>query len=181
MQDLDFSFNSDLSGPIPTWLGSLSPPGNILYLRFTGLSGPIPTGLGTLIEPGRVTPRRNGLDRDDSPGLLDKQTADPLSLWTNRRPTPPAVADQEAVVGHAYQYTVPFSDRDGDSLLFRASQAGDGSALPGWLAFDEPTSTLSGTPPTVGEVVEVHVTATDEDRLVRWGHPLRPRQGAVHN
>ena len=83
-------------------------------------------------------------------------------------------------MGQAYQYTVPFSDRDGDSLFLRASQAGDGSALPGWLAFDEPTSTLSGTPPTVGEVVEVQVTATDEDLLgpgdLRWGHPLRPRQ-----
>ena len=56
--------------------------------------------------------------------LLDKQSANTLSLWTNRRPTPPAVADQEAAVGHAYQYRVPpFSDRDDDSLLLRARQA----------------------------------------------------------
>ena len=78
-------------------------------------------------------------------------------------------------MGHAYQYTVPpFSDRDGDSLLLRASQAGDGSALPGWLAFDETTGTLSGTPPRVGERVAVHVTATDEDMLSAGDIPCDP-------
>ena len=78
-------------------------------------------------------------------------------------------------MGHAYQYTVPpFSDRDGDPLLLRASQAGAGSALPGWLAFDEPTSTLSGTPPRVGERVAVHVTATDEDMLAAGDLPCDP-------
>ena len=105
--------------------------------------------------------------------MLDKQSANTLSLWTNRRPTPPEAEDQKVVVGDAYQYTVPFSDRDGDPLLFRASQAGDGSALPGWLAFDEPTSTLRGTPLTVGEVV-VQVTATDEDRLSAGDIPCDP-------
>ena len=78
-------------------------------------------------------------------------------------------------MGHAYQYTVPsFSDPDGDSLLLRASQAGAGSALPGWLAFDEPTGTLSGTPPRVGERVAVHVTATDEDLLAAGDLPCDP-------
>ena len=175
MQDLDFSFNSRLSGTIPTGWGSPNLPNlAYLYLRFTGLSGPIPTGLGTLTNLAELHLAATDWTETIPQALLTKQTNGTLSLWTNRRPTPPAVADQEAVVGHAYQYTVPFSDRDGDSLLFRASQAGDGSALPGWLAFDEQTGTLSGTPPTVGEVVEVHVTATDEDRLSAGDIPCDP-------
>ncbi|MEK7816307.1 MAG: putative Ig domain-containing protein, partial [Pseudomonadota bacterium] len=57
-----------------------------------------------------------------------------------------------------------FTDDDlihGDSLTLAATLA-DGSALPGWLAFDADTSTFSGTPNnwTVGNY-EIRVTATD--------------------
>ena len=77
-------------------------------------------------------------------------------------------------MGHAYQYTVPsFSDRDGDHSP-PPRQPSAGSALPGWLAFDETTGTLSGTPPRVGERVAVHVTATDEDMLAAGDLPCDP-------
>ena len=62
----------------------------------------------------------------------------------------------------AFNYVVApdaFADADGDALSFEATLA-DGSALPGWLAFDGVSRTFSGTPTQPGSI-SVRVTATD--------------------
>ena len=145
-----------------------------LYLRFTALNGPIPTALGDLPILYHLHLAATDWTGTIPQTLLDKQTQEDLKLWTNRRPTLAEVADHTATEKHAYRYSVSFSDRDGDALIVRARQAGDGSALPNWLDFDETTGTLSGTPPTVGEIVEVQVIATDEDMLDSEDTPCDP-------
>ena len=59
------------------------------------------------------------------------------------------LADQAAVAGSAFTFTVPvdtIADVDtGDSLTLSASLS-DGSALPSWLSFDAASGTFSGTP-----------------------------------
>lgn len=75
------------------------------------------------------------------------------------------IADQAATEDAAYSFTVPantFADEDlGDSLAITATQA-DGTTLPGWLAFNADTRTLSGTPTNayVGSL-ELKLTASD--------------------
>jgi Ca2+-binding RTX toxin-like protein len=75
------------------------------------------------------------------------------------------IADQSATEDQSFSFTVPantFADVDaGDSLAYSATRA-DGSALPGWLAFDAQSRTFSGTPAN-GDVgsVDLKVTATD--------------------
>ena len=72
---------------------------------------------------------------------------------------------QTATQNGGFSFTVPagiFTDPDtGDTLTLSATQA-DGSALPGWLAFNPPTRTFSGTPGN-GDVgnLTIRVTATD--------------------
>jgi hypothetical protein len=85
---------------------------------------------------------------------------------TNDAPTVAnPIADQNATEGSAFSYTVPsnsFADVDtGDTLTYSATLS-DGSALPGWLAFNAGTRTFSGTPlnENVGSI-DVKVTATD--------------------
>ena len=76
------------------------------------------------------------------------------------------LADHGAMVGQAFSFAVPtgsFTDADaGDSLAYSATLA-DGSALPGWLAFDAATGTFAGTAPTsaAGATLQVQMTATD--------------------
>lgn len=80
----------------------------------------------------------------------------------------PAVAqplgDQSATGGSAFGLTLPmaaFADADGDALTLAATR-GDGSALPGWLAFDAATRTFSGTPGNADAgTLTVKVTASD--------------------
>ncbi len=80
-----------------------------------------------------------------------------------------AIADQTAVHGSIYNFTVPgnaFSDIDpagsGGTLSYSATQD-DGSALPFWLTFDSSTRTFSSTNVTASAstVINVKVTATD--------------------
>ncbi len=72
---------------------------------------------------------------------------------------------QTATQNGGFSFTVPagiFTDPDtGDTLTLSAAQA-DGSALPGWLAFNPSTRTFSGTPGNsdVGNLT-IRVTATD--------------------
>ncbi len=75
------------------------------------------------------------------------------------------LADQAATEDAAFSFTVPadaFADVDaGDILSFTATRA-DGLTLPGWLAFDAATRTLSGTPGAADAgTLQVRVTATD--------------------
>ena len=64
----------------------------------------------------------------------------------------------------AVNFTAPvgsFSDVDGDTLTYSATQAG-GGALPGWLTFNAETRTFSGTPPLgAAGLYDVQVTASD--------------------
>jgi uncharacterized delta-60 repeat protein len=78
-------------------------------------------------------------------------------------------AEQRLVAneGTSFSYTVPtdrFADPDGDVLTYGATQS-DGSALPGWLAFDAATRTFSGVPPAGAADTHVRVTATDPGGL----------------
>ncbi|TLU55670.1 MAG: hypothetical protein FDX02_02770 [Chlorobium sp.] len=80
-----------------------------------------------------------------------------------------AIADQTAVRGNIYNFTVPataFSDIDpansGGTLSYTATLE-DGSALPSWLTFAPATRTFSSTNVTAAaySVISVKVTATD--------------------
>ncbi|MBA4065781.1 MAG: hypothetical protein C0501_19095 [Isosphaera sp.] len=89
--------------------------------------------------------------------VIVNPTADPPAAPAGGT-LPPQVATQ----GSPFTYQVPaFADPDGDALTYAATLA-DGSALPGWLAFDPATRTLTGTPgqADIGPVT-VRVTATD--------------------
>ena len=87
------------------------------------------------------------------------------STLTNTAPTVAAVIpDQTATAATAFSYAFPdttFSDADGDTLTYTATQA-DGTALPSWLSFSTSTRTFSGTPQTADvATVSVKVTASD--------------------
>jgi Ca2+-binding RTX toxin-like protein len=93
---------------------------------------------------------------------------------TNGAPTLAyALADQAAVEDAPFGFTVPantFADIDtGDTLSYSATRA-DGSALPGWLAFNATTRTFSGTPVN-GDAgaLDLKVTATDAGGLSASG------------
>ncbi len=80
-----------------------------------------------------------------------------------------AIADQTAVLGSIYNFTVPgnaFTDIDpagsGGTLSYTAT-LDDGSALPSWLTFAPSTRTFSSTnvTPSASSVISVKVTAID--------------------
>ncbi len=74
------------------------------------------------------------------------------------------VADQTVREDAAWSFQVPagaFTDIDSSSLTYAATLA-DGSALPGWLAFNAGTRTFAGTPPAdFNGSIELKVTAND--------------------
>ena len=156
--------DNQLTGPIPVALGQLAAL-QWLYLNYNQLTGPIPATWGTPTYPfaDLVLLHLHGTDwvgnwPDGVPPVLRNREG--LTLWTNRRPTPPAVSDQFVPRGEMFAYTFPaFTDRDGDLLTYSVTQA-DGSPLPTWLTFDMDTLTFSGTPST-SITVTVTVTATD--------------------
>ncbi|MDQ1833427.1 putative Ig domain-containing protein [Massilia scottii] len=57
-----------------------------------------------------------------------------------------------------------FADADKEDVLVYTAKLSDGSALPDWLGFDGTTGIFTGTP-TVLEVIDVIVTATDRSGL----------------
>ncbi|MFZ2752210.1 MAG: putative Ig domain-containing protein, partial [Lysobacteraceae bacterium] len=79
-----------------------------------------------------------------------------------------ALADQTAIGGEAFSYTVPantFVDPEGQTLTYTAAKS-DGTALPSWLSFNAGTRTFSGTPPTLGSLSwTLRVRATDPQGL----------------
>ena len=129
MQDLDLSYNPLLTDTFPAWLAELSNM-QYLYLRFTGLNGPIPAGLGTLSSLFHLHLAATDWTGTIPQALRDKQEAGTLSLWTNRRPAPPAVEEQTIIVRQPFEYPIVFTDPDGDALIHRASQS-DGGAPTG--------------------------------------------------
>ncbi|MGH8618703.1 MAG: putative Ig domain-containing protein [Burkholderiales bacterium] len=106
------------------------------------------------------------LTATDSTGAAVSDTFDLTVTNVNDAPVlATALADQSATEDAPFSFTVPasaFTDVDaGDTLAYAASLA-DGSALPGWLAFNTGSRTFSGTPVNadVG-TLSVRVTATD--------------------
>jgi len=75
------------------------------------------------------------------------------------------LADRIAYAGKPFHYQVPadtFFDPDPKDALSYTAARPDGSRLPGWLHFDAPTRTFSGTPSSDDvDTVSVMVTATD--------------------
>ena len=74
-----------------------------------------------------------------------------------------AIPDQAQSGSGVWSYQIPantFSDADGDTLTYRATQA-NGSALPSWLTMDSSTHTLSGNPPTGVGTLSIKVIVTD--------------------
>ena len=165
---------NQISGSIlaPAALGDLATLEWLLLNGNTRLSGPIPAALGDLANLQYVyfyDTDWTGIYPDDIPQAL-RDIPGIIRLWTNRRPRPPAVTDQVLVVGLPFDYPVAFDDPDTDTLTYHATLVGatpeDADLpLPGWLAIDAMTGTLSGTPSAevVGQTLMVRVTATDED------------------
>ncbi|HWA12369.1 MAG TPA: DUF4347 domain-containing protein, partial [Burkholderiales bacterium] len=75
---------------------------------------------------------------------------------------PRYINDQRVNEGDAYAFQVPanyFIDPEGDALTYSAQA--DGGALPGWLAFDAATRTLSIVSPGFTGQVTITLTASD--------------------
>ena len=103
----------------------------------------------------------------------DTLAASPMSVAfsdqavTNDTNTVPTVAnpipDQTVSVAKTFSYQFPadtFSDADGDTLTYTATQ-GNGGALPSFLTFDAATRTFSGTAPNLVFTLPIKVTASD--------------------
>ena len=96
----------------------------------------------------------------DGHGGSDTITIDVTIAAVNDPPVlATSIPDQTATVGMPFAYVVPapsFGDPDGDTLLWSAA------GLPGWLAFDAATWTLSGTP-AAGDIGAAAITITVND------------------
>ncbi len=91
-----------------------------------------------------------------------------LRLGPNRTPIAQALPDVSGGVNSPLDVTIPggaFADPDGDSLTLSATLS-DGTALPGWLSFNN--GHLTGIPPITafGDVYDVKVTASDGEKEV---------------
>lgn len=150
-------------------LGSF-PIGNSLEAHRTGLSetealgGVLAHQYGTTASLGALSDSRiREVLADPAFGAA----AQPIALETSNQAPVLAnpIADQTVSEDAAFDFSVPagtFADPDaGDALTFAAALA-DGSALPGWLAFDAASGSFSGTPAQadVG-LLDIRVTATD--------------------
>ena len=86
----------------------------------------------------------------------------------NRPPAPPEIPRQEATEDLPFTYTVPqFVDPDDNRVEYSvgvASPDGTVVGLPAWLAFDDASRVLSGTPreDDTPDVLTIVVTATDD-------------------
>ncbi len=82
-----------------------------------------------------------------------------------------ALFDQLNGLGQAFTYTLPanaFADVDaGDSLALGARLA-NGDPLPGWLSFDSPSRSFSGTPPAGTQPGDIGITVTATDSGGLW-------------
>jgi len=75
------------------------------------------------------------------------------------------IADQTTTANAAFNFILPtdtFADIDIDDQLSLSATLADGTPLPGWLAFDSLTGTLSGTPDnTQTGILSIQIMATD--------------------
>lgn len=101
----------------------------------------------------------------DSGGLSASDTLELDVVPINHAPTVvQGNADQVLAAGDAFTFALApneFGDPDVNDVLQLSATMSDGSALPGWLAFDTGTSSFSGVAPASAETVVVAVRATD--------------------
>ena len=102
---------------------------------------------------------------DGSPALTDTTAFTLTAVEVNEAPAFTAEAtNQTATEDTAFGYTVPAaSDPEGGTIAYMTTLA-DGSALPGWLAFDAATRTFFGTPREAAAPasLRIRVTAADD-------------------
>jgi hypothetical protein len=80
----------------------------------------------------------------------------------NRAPLIQGVADKSASVGNEYSFQPDWSDPDGDTLLFTATN------LPPWAELDPSTGRIHGTPALgdIGSYESISITAADASHHV---------------
>ncbi|MES9957227.1 MAG: putative Ig domain-containing protein [Sedimenticola sp.] len=137
--------------PLPGWLSFDAP---TRTLSGTPLNGDV----GTLSIRVTVTDQAGASVHDAFTLTIDNTNDAPTVAVT--------LEDQSATEDTAFSFTLPegmFSDVDAGDLPSLSITQSDGSPLPGWLSFDAPTRTLSGTPLN-GDVgtLSIRVTATDQ-------------------
>ncbi|WP_173977550.1 DUF4347 domain-containing protein, partial [Magnetospirillum sp. LM-5] len=121
------------------------------------------SGTPTNADAGTVSIR---ISADDGSLGVGSDLIDLTVAAVNRAPTlANPLLDQLVMAGTAHSYAFAansFSDPDGDTLTYSATQAG-GAALPGWLSFNPTTRTLSGTAPltAAGSGFTIRVIAND--------------------
>jgi len=136
--------------PLPSWLAFDAATGT-----FSGT--PLNADVGTLSVSVAAT---------DLAGAVASQTFRLNVANTNDAPLANApIADQQATEDALFAYTLPadvFVDVDAGDVLAYSATLADGSALPGWLAFDAASGTFTGMPGNadVGRL-SVTVIATD--------------------
>jgi hypothetical protein len=80
------------------------------------------------------------------------------------------IADQTAVAGHPFTFTIPdniFIDDDNKTPLIYSAQMIDGKPIPAWIVFDPETKTFSGTPAEAGELIVI-VVVTDSEKATAY-------------
>ncbi|UVT17204.1 MAG: putative Ig domain-containing protein [Nitrospira sp.] len=151
---LTYSATLASGSALPTWVSF-----NAATLTFSGT--PLNDDVGTLALALTAT----------DAGHLHASTDFQLSIWNvNDAPTlTNPIVDQAALAGEAMTFSVAantFADVDAGDTLTYAARCADGTALPGWLAFNPTTRTFTGTPGAgdVG-VLPLKITATDSGNL----------------
>ncbi|MGH8076658.1 MAG: putative Ig domain-containing protein, partial [Lysobacter sp.] len=92
-----------------------------------------------------------------------------------------ALEEQYATSGMYFEYTFAantFTDPDGNALTYTAATA-DGATWPGWLTFNGPSRSFSGTPGGLGsQGWTIRVTATDPSGLSTFGDFYLSKEGS---
>ncbi|MBC6473766.1 MAG: putative Ig domain-containing protein [Hormoscilla sp. GM102CHS1] len=145
--------NSSLSGEIPSELGSLSNLRN-LWLHGNSLSGTISSELGSLSNLRNLWLHGNSLSGTLPESIKDLSANKRLE---NRPYVATPILDYEVVPGESFSFDISnhFSDINDNITSYSAS------GLPNGLTIDSSSGAISGTPTTEGNFI-VTVTASDD-------------------
>ena len=106
---------------------------------------------------------------DGQPSETATSTFTLTVVAVNDPPDAPVVADQKAVVGVAFAYTVPAAyDSDSAPLAYAAAQGQGLNPLPRWLRFNEDTRAFSGTPLRADVAEHEIVVSVSDDLHITW-------------